>query len=342
MAEYISTFPTGFSELLPSVAKKLLPGIQVLSVLDGLLYYRFSGEEKELRKVFVFHNSFRVIRKFTGPACEFPKMVHAVQKLKILPTATGSFRIRYSLNNQFVGGNKNETRRLEAKISSLTHCRVDRVNPDTEYWFLVRREQVGYFCRLLAKRQITEKGLHQGELRPELAYLLCAMAPLDSSCLVLDPFAGYGAIPEQIVKHFSCKHLYVSDLSREMVDYLSSRQAAWKAPHVTVKQRDALNMADISSHSLDAVITDPPWGYYEELGDIAAFYRRMFSELERVLKPEGVIVLLSARKSELETAAHAGGFSIKKNISTLVNGKKAGVYVLRREGKIEHPLHKEA
>lgn len=331
MAEYISTFPTGFSEVLPSVAKKLLPGIQVLNVRDGLLHYRYFGEEKDVRNVFVFHNSFQVIRKFSGPACELSQMIRTVQKLKTLPATTGSFRIRYSQNNQFVGRNKKETRQLEAKISALTRCRVDRVNPETEYWFLVRREQVGYFCRLLAKRQVTEKELHPGELRPELAYLLCAMASPQPSFHILDPFAGYGAIPEQIVKHFPCERLHISDLSREMADHLSLRQAAWKAPYVTVKQRDALNMADIPSHSLDAVITDPPWGYYEELGDISTFYQQMLFELERVLKPEGTIVLLSARKPELEAAAHACGFLIKKNISTLVNGKKAGVYVLKNK-----------
>lgn len=41
MAEYISTFTTGFSDVIPEVIIKLLPGAKVLKVYDGLVNYYY-------------------------------------------------------------------------------------------------------------------------------------------------------------------------------------------------------------------------------------------------------------------------------------------------------------
>ena len=79
---------------------------------------------------------------------------------------------------------------------------------------------------------------------------------------------------------------------------------------------------------MDAIITDPPWGYYEEIEDIQVFYRGMFASFRRVLKPRGQVVLLSARKREAEAAAQEMGFPLRQRYDTLVNGKKAAVYLL--------------
>jgi tRNA G10 N-methylase Trm11 len=78
------------------------------------------------------------------------------------------------------------------------------------------------------------------------------------------------------------------------------------------------------------VITDPPWGFYEDIGDINVFYSKMFKSFDRILNGQGRMVILSARKEELEQSAAAAGFKIKKSLHTLVNGKKAGLYYLTR------------
>jgi hypothetical protein len=54
----------------------------------------------------------------------------------------------------------------------------------------------------------------------------------------------------------------------------------------------------------------------------------MMDEFCRVLKADGKFVILSARKSELEDVVNEKGLGIYKKIDTLVNGKKASVYVM--------------
>ena len=258
MGEYISSFTTGFSDAIPAMMKRLLPGARILRVYDGLVDYVYSGRESQIENVFVFNNSFLVIRKYAGANCEIARMARDVLSADAFPgAARGTFRIRYSVNNQFVGADKRVTAQIEEKICRLTRNRVDRVSPQTEYWFLQRSERVGFFCRLLAKRKSTEKNLHKGELRPEFAYFMCALGGVEGDVTVLDPFAGYGAIPQQLASRFSCARIMASDSDPERVSDL--RRRFKDAPGVSVARRDALNMADIPDGTIDAIITDPPW-----------------------------------------------------------------------------------
>ena len=96
---------------------------------------------------------------------------------------------------------------------------------------------------------------------------------------------------------------------------------------VEVFVQDALKAEKIADKSLDLIITDPPWGYYEDIGDINKFYAQMFASFRRILKDDGRLVILSARKEEIEKAASDAKFSIENSLHTLVNGKKASLYL---------------
>lgn len=329
MAEYISTFTTGFSDLIPEALYKLLPGSRILKVYDGLVSYCYDGKEENIERVLVFNNTFLVIRKYQGCDCKLNSMAKNVISIKRLPSSKKTFRVRYSVNNQFVSIDKSYTRRIEENICRLTKARIDRVSPQTEYWFIKRSENIGFFCRLLNKRKHTEKNLNKGELRPELAYLICMLGELSKDSVVLDPFVGYGSIPKQIKRYFPCKKIIASDLSSSCIGELKS--IFGKSNKVQFAARDALDMRDIISSSIDVIITDPPWGYYEDIDDIEQFYKKMLKEFCRVLKDKGNIVILSARKSEFEAASVNQNLKICKKIDTLVNGKKASVYLLNKQ-----------
>lgn len=326
MAEYISTFTTGFSDLIPEALNKLLPGAKVLKVYDGLVNYSYDGEEEKVQRVLIFNNSFLVIRKFQGKNCEMTSMVKNITSLNRLPVSRKTFRIRYSVNNQFVGMNKSYTRQIEEKICRLTNAKIDRVSPQIEYWFIKRSENAGFFCRLLSKRKFTERNLNKGELRPEFAYLMCMLGKLNKSTIVMDAFAGYGAIPKQVKKYFQFKKLYVSDINPECVKKLN--RYFDKKQNVDVARRNAINMEDIEDCTIDVIITDPPWGYYEQIDDIEQFYVDMLKEFKRVMKPNSKLIILSARKDEFELAVIKQNYKVDNKIDTLVNGKKASVYVV--------------
>ena len=166
---------------------------------------------------------------------------------------------------------------------------------------------------------------------------MCCFAEIEPEDVVLEPFFGYGSIPIQMEKRFACKKIYASDIDEEKVKRLALRQAqrprnaqGTQSEKLVVQQADVFELSHISDNSIDKIITDPPWGLWEDIPDIEDFYNRMFVSFKRVLKPQGKMTILTARTQEFENAVKNAGLSIKASLHTLVNGKKASLYVIAR------------
>ncbi len=333
MAEFISTFITGFQSVVESDLTQRFPKIKILGLYDGLVHYRFDGDSRELEKIIYFNNTFFVLKTMKGNGLNFNSLVGAVTSSKnYFLVNKGSFRIRFVQENQFAKVDKNLTRRAEDYVLASSKLRLDRLSPTNEIWFSIRREGFAFCGELISKREFTEKNLNKGELRPEIAYFICCFADIRKDDTILEPFCGYGSIPTQLAKKFRFEKLYVSDLEKEKVELTKSRKQISAAPQdlIDCRTADAMSLNHIEDKAISLVITDPPWGYYEEIADIKAFYDKMFKSFDRVLASDGRLVILSARKDELEESAKTAGFKIKNSLHTLVNGKKAAVYYLVR------------
>lgn len=330
MAEFVSTFTTGFGEILRECLPRLLPGIKILALYDGLITYQFDGDPKKLEELLLFNNTFRLLLSFKAGQLTFPQMVSAAKKSNCRYSPDrGTFRVRFSNKNQFAKVDKQLAQRAEKIVCDASGLKPDRVNPQTELWYMIRSEGIGFYGQLLRKRTSTEKTLNQGELRPEFAAFMCSCTEIKPQDTICDPFCGYGAIAKQLCRHFQYKTLLCSDLDKSKIQELKKTQLA-KQPGLYLSCADATNLMNTPNESVDLIITDPPWGYFEEIEDIEQFYVRMFSEFQRILIQGGKIVILSARKEELRNAALSAKFSIKNEIHTLVNGKKAAVFLLEK------------
>ncbi len=328
MAEFISTFITGFQSVVQNDLTSRFSKLKILNLLDGLVHYRFDGDSRELEKVIYFNNTYFVLKTMKGKSLSFPSLVGAVCSSKnYFLVNKGSFRVRFQNENQFAKVDKNLTRRAEEYVLSNSKLKLDRLSPTNEVWFSIRREGFAFCGELISKREFTEKNLNKGELRPEFAYLMGSFADLNEDCVVCDPFCGYGSIPVQIASKFRYSELYAGDIDEEKIDMVKSKKMLQKE-NVHVAVEDAMILSSIKDKSIDVFITDPPWGYYEEIPDIRKFYDDMLDSFRRKMKTGGKIILLTARKQEFESATAEKGFELIKKIDTLVNGKKAAVYLL--------------
>lgn len=336
MAEYISSFITGFQNVVSNNLPLQLKGCKILGVYDGLIHYVYNGNSRDIEKIIYFNNTFFVLKIMKGKSATFPAMVAAVSsEKKYYLINKGSFRVRFIQENQFAKVDKNLVRKAEDTVLSNSKLKIDRVSPDTEIWYSIRREGFAFCGQLISKREFTEKNLNKGELRPEIAYLICSFAgpSAEGEDIISDPFCGYGAIPVQLAKKFRFKKLLISDIDEEKIKMVSQKKQFLDNERTEVFVEDALTAQHIADKSVDLVITDPPWGYYEDIGDISVFYDKMFASFSRILSQKGRAVILSARKEEIEKAASKAGFTLEDSLHTLVNGKKASLYLYRYSGR---------
>jgi len=325
MAEFVSTFITGFSDVVKTDLEKNFSGIKILNLYDGLVHYKYDGDSRQLEKINYFNNTFFLLKSMKGRGLNFPSLVGAVTSSKnYFLVNKGSFRIRFIQENQFAKVDKNLTRRAEEYVLRNSKLSLDRLSPSNEVWFCIRREAFAFCGELIFKREFTEKNLNKGELRPEIAYLICAFAGIKENSCLADPFAGYASIPLCLKKHYSCKSIFASDLEPQKTEIIKKRMGTGE--NIRVSTDNALELKSLEDKSLDAIITDPPWGIWEKIDNIELFYQKMFSSFKRVLKEEGSMTILTAKGQELEAAAKKEGAQLQKSLHTLVNGKKASLY----------------
>ncbi len=167
--------------------------------------------------------------------------------------------------------------------------------------------------------------LEPGELRSELAHILGLVASLDSRDIVLDPFAGYGAIPRECLQGFHCQQVMAIEQNQHLIPHLKS------IPHLIAMQGDARKMEHLETRCVDRVITDPPWGDYDKVGDheLKDLYHRALSEIHRVLRAKGCAVIVTAATWLGDMAADQS-FVVEKQYDIVVAGKKVHIFKLRK------------
>ena len=329
MAEFVSTFTTGFKKVVEKNLPEIVSGCKILNIFDGIVHYKFNGNSHDLEKVVYFNNTFFVIKSWRNFSGNFSTMVNDFcNENKYLLISKGSFRTRFVRENQFEKVDKKLVLKVEENVLKRSKLKIDRVSPSTEIWFDIRREGFAFCGQLISKREFTEKNLNKGELRPELAYLMCCFAELKENDVIAEPFCGYGSIPIQLAKKFRFLHLYVSDIDEEKITALKEKKYFKQNDFVSIDVQDAFSLKQIKDNSVDVIISDPPWGFFEDVGDISLFYDKMFCSFKRILKNDGKMIILSARKDELEYAAEKNNYKIIEKVDTLVNGKKACVYMI--------------
>lgn len=339
MNHFFGTFISGTGEIVRAMLEQRLKDLKILSLLDGAVEFETAVPYSDLN-LFCCNNLFQVLHRgilHGGESLDaYLKVLLAEEKnwgeLKKSSAKIQTFRLVTSRQNQLTAVNSTLREKLEKVIGKKTGLRVNRSKPDTEFWVLSRSEGAAYFLQRLSKHTAYDKLLDPGELHPELAYMMCWLSSPKYTDVVLDPFCGYGAIPLQRSKRFPFEKLYAFDLADKPLARTREKLPR-KNPHIMVERRDALELEKVlPPESVDAVITDPPWGVFQEVGmELGEFYRRMLLQLEIVLKPGGKLVLLTAAEAGLSAAMEAvPAFALRQEYHILVSGKKSGLYLLEK------------
>lgn len=337
---YFGQFIPGAEAIVREILFQRLGEIPLPYLSGGAAEFETALPYSDLN-LFCFHNLFQVLYSSSAE----PSPAGLEKFLRSLPSAPAdwdaarlhpakcrSFRLVTSCKNQLVSVSPAARGGVEKKLRQETGLKIDRSLPDSEFWVLVRADGRAWFLKRLSRHRAYDKLLHPGELHPQLAYLMCWLARPGRRDTVIDPFCGYGAIPQELSRRFPFARLYAADLDAAVLKI--AREKLPKRENILVERQDALNLtAAFPAGSIQAVITDPPWGLYRDAGmDLGEFYRRILAQLEEILAPGGRIVLLTAAKGKLEAALEElPGLGLSARYDILVSGKKCGLFLLEKE-----------
>lgn len=341
MRSYYSTFIPGLLQPVEEALRNALPDSKIVLSLDGLVAYESDARAEVIQKLPFVTNTFYIIKRFAGQAVEsMATMATSVLKDRVLSfnmpvavTPRNTFRIITSVANQLVPLDNGIMQMLERQITDKTGLRPNRSKPDFEFWLAQRSEGCGFFSLRLSHHKAYDKSLQKGELRPELANVLCRLSDPSPDELFLDPFCGSGAIPIQRAKYFPAGLVIASDKEERNVESLKERiKDLGLRKRTVVRCDDALHLTRYGDGSIHKIVTDPPWGHFAGTEmPIQEFYCAMLREFVRLLRTDGRLVILTAETAVMNTVIeHSGQLTVSKTFNILLSGKKATVYVLAR------------
>lgn len=342
MITYAATFTTGFTKTVEEKVKKTFRNCEIELIEDGIVIFKTAEILNNINIAFL-NNIYYVM--------DYANVDSEDEYNKCLATFVKKIRIDYSVLKQFIKSStdcklinidKNQPvsinfkiiEPLEKHIGTSLGLKINRRNPRNEFVFLRRRENIFIFMLKISSNRTTDKDLEKGELRPELCNLTISQINLDGNSIVMDPFCGHGGIPKEIIRNFKYSMCFASDIDAQQIDKLKN-QFKNNKKKLYIKQRDALNLEYFEDNFIDAVITDPPWNIYDEKNiDFKVFYLDMLNELKRIVKDNGDILIIMGNKTVFEEALkQCSKLSLENKIDTLVNGKKASIYCIKKHIK---------
>jgi tRNA (guanine6-N2)-methyltransferase len=223
---YFATFVSGFKKVIAEIMRKQFPDIHVEEIYDNLIVFSTDRNLDGKSHIPFLNNLCLLGNKFGSPAMQdFDKIIDwsinkdtfwQVIESYIKRNNLRKYRIYFFENVTTVSDQDNLTI-LKDFLSETLNLKYSATESEFEIWFVKRREGISLFGIRLTKKQDYQEVLPQGQLRDELAYLLCAYANPEKNDTVLDPFCGYGSIPFTIAEEFKVKKIFASDTDTERI-----------------------------------------------------------------------------------------------------------------------------
>ncbi len=315
-------FPAGLFELVEQVVQGAFAEVRVsysddsAVVLDTRSKIQTADDTPFAKNVFAIRAETK--RRGLGPSISA-----LAGALRPLPgSRSAGFRLMYHVDGQLVAAEPGPRRQLEQALGRATGLRLTPRGQCLEFWVIARRDSpMVYLAERLPARSTPPHP--KGALSAEISALLVMASKPQPEDIFLDPFAGSGALLRARLRTPAHTLIY-NDLE------LDHHRASFKPPlgrKVQLLGEDALRLPSLKTGSIDAIVTDPPWGEHQDtIGDYPAFATEMAKSLKRVLKPRsGRLILLINRRNEdtLAQALKAHEIRVHNTYRLLVNGHPA-------------------
>lgn len=330
MSLFFATCPSGLEIPAARLAAHEIKGFSARQTLSGAVIFS-AGDARPRGSA--FQNIYLLLGqrdRSTGlrqAAEQFAADVRALREAdqQIRRLGFKTWRVMFSEANKLQPVDPALRSRFERAVRS---ARVDRMKPDTELLILRRSEGCAFLLLRLTRPAAQPKSVQKGELSPAIARSMIALAAPRANGTFLDPFSGHGALGAARLTMGRAQRVCLSEIDPSLTRRLQERFGA----KAEVDCLDALTLSEkYPQGAFSEIVTDPPWGIFEKLPmPEASFYSLMIRQFEYLLAPRGTCVVLTAAKESLTNACRGSALAITERFDLLVNGKKAGIFVLKK------------
>jgi len=296
-------------------------GAKNISVIDSAVIYKHPNKID----VRCINNLFVVLAQFTSADINDAAKKVVTKQLHIPKLNGKTFRVVVmdcGKLRPLAPASMNEIERI---ITRQSRAATNRANPDIEFWLNRRNDNTVYFMQRVKKHPSFNKTLKKGELRPDIVDVMIRTAEIRKDSIIVDPFGGWGAVAAAITGHWQYRKIYTGDINKEMVGFQQER--LHKAFNCMVQLWDVKQLP-LADSSVDAIITDPPWGEYEAV-DVVQLYDGFMKESTRILRQDGALVFLSSQGDAAMQALDRLGFSFSSTILK-IGGREAFLFECRK------------
>jgi 16S rRNA G966 N2-methylase RsmD len=318
--------PAGFEDVVARIATRDLADFEANHVASGYVRATSTATVRQLREFPCATNTFHVVAsvprvKLPADLGQLADALRHTERPDRLPRRT-SFRLRIHDDGRFAPLDRSPAGDLEAELARWSGLRPSRDAGDIEFWVVRRRELRDSV--LGTKLTVRNARVAPGVLRPEVCAALARVAPLEDAALVVDPFAGSGALGIACLDA-GARRVWLNDSSPTALRAAAKLRAARRSRlHATSLDFRDLDVAEASA---SAIVTDPPWGIHDTTTtSIASLYRDIAHFAIRALVTGGsLVVLTGAGPDATEALTVRRELRLVDRFSVLINGRKAEI-----------------
>lgn len=332
---YVIQFVAGTAGLLRPALAQHLPGLRITFDDDSAMIVESPAGPSDVAAIPLIKNAFVVVAEsrrhsnLDKAAVHLSRVVGAAD-FPHIPGAGKRFRLAAHIDGALVSIDPSTRAALERAVAGRTGARLQPRGTCQEYWVIGRRglPRLLFGARLPKPRQ---PATARGAISQELSAALVAASEPRPGDVFLDPFAGSGSFVTERLRQ-PVGQAWYSDLALDRHRKELPRRLT-KDERVRLVSESALTLPSIGDHSIDVIVTDPPWGEYEAIDtDYETFAKAVSRSFARVLRPEhGRFVILVNRRNAalMRQALGAAGLLTRDMHEILVSGHPATVLVGR-------------
>ena len=211
----------------------------------------------------------------------------------------------------------------------LTFYSLENINAFTDLFSGLRITCAGEKNSLNLYRRKWRKEFVPAGVNPAFAYVMCEVAEINKTDVVLDPFCGGGTIPITAALYFHPKQVIASDISGTAIDITEKNLVRSGIKNIMVF-RSNVSKLKLGEKSISKIITNLPFGIREKTHDKNIEIYRNFAQISgKILARDGRIVALTQEVHLFQGIFNKFGFVKVVDYPIEQGGLKPHIFVYR-------------